>query len=445
MSTKECRNEENTEFNELMDVAFMALLNNTQDMMFIKDANLRYVAVSMPFVRMVGKEKVEDILHKTDLEVFEDENLAKRYIADDQKLISGGKNLIDYIEPITDDNGHARYGSTSKYILSNHEGKMVGLLGITKDITRMYIAKQRYQQELQYLFELPEDTYAVSYIDVDSWRIISQRRQLINENTLQACLSIESLSEAACDSIVDKDSEAAEFYRNFTPSNLKEIYESGRRGLTFRYQRRLAEDIVRWVRNEVHFLVDADSGHLCVMLTAKDIDAPKREAEKMVIAARMDKMTMVLNRETTMNAIRKILSEEKESRHVLFMVDVDNFKGLNDRMGHQTGDEFLVALAAEIKKCFRESDVVGRVGGDEFFALMRNVTEISHVQHKARELLETGNKVCSKYEEVSCSVSIGISLFPENGKTLEDLYGAADMALYQAKRKGKKQFVFASL
>lgn len=446
MNAKECNNKGNPEANELMevlDIAFMALINNTQDMIFVKDAGMRYVAASMPFVRMVGKENAEDILHKTDLEIFEDENLAKRYIADDKKLISGGKNLIDYIEPITDDNGHARYGSTSKYILSNREGKIMGLLGITKDITRMYIAKQRYQQELQYLFELPADTYAVSYIDVDSWRIISQRRQLIDENTFQACLSVEALCEAAYDSIVDKDSEVAQFYRDFTPSKLKDIYESGRSRLTFKYQRYLAEGIVRWVRNEVNFLIDADSGHLCVMLTAKDIDAQKREEENLVLAARMDKMTMVLNRETTMNAIRKILLEEAECLHALFMVDVDNFKGLNDQMGHQTGDEFLVTLASEIKDCFRESDIVGRVGGDEFFALMRNVTDLSHVEHKARELLETGNRVCEKYWEVSFSVSIGISLFPENGRTLEDLYGAADIALYQAKREGKKQFVFA--
>ena len=443
MITEENRNEGTNEGNELVDRAFATLLSHTQDMMFIKDANMRYVAASVPFVRMVGKEKVEDILYKSDLEIFEDENLAKRYIADDKKLISSGKNLIDYIEPITDDNGHARYGSTSKYILTNKEGKMIGLLGVTKDITRLYIAKQRYQQELQYLFELPEDTYAVSYIDIDSWRIISQRRQLIGENTFQACLTVEALCEAACESIVEQDSEAAEFYRNFTQSYLKQIYESGRRSLTFKYQRKLADGIVRWIRNEVHFLVDADSGQLCIMLTAKDIDAPKREAEKMALAARMDKMTMLLNRETAMSDIRKILTEEPEEKHALFMLDVDNFKALNDQLGHQTGDEFLILLAKEMQKCFRKIDVVGRVGGDEFFVLMRNITERAHVENKACELLEIGKRVCEKYEQVSSSVSVGISIFPENGKTLEELYGAADAALYQAKRKGKNQFVFA--
>ena len=443
MITEENKNEGLTEIAELIDRAFMALLSHTQDMMFIKDANMRYVAASMPFVRMVGKEKVEDILYKSDLEIFEDENLAKRYIADDKKLIRSGKNLIDYIEPITDDNGHARYGSTSKYILTNKEGKMIGLLGVTKDITQLYIMKQRYQQELQYLFKLPEDTYAVSYIDVDAWRIISQRRQLIQENTLQACVSVEALSEAACESIVDKDSAAAEFYRNFTQSHLKEIYESGRRNLTFKYQRKLADGIVRWVRNEVNFLIDADSGQLCVMLTAKDIDAPKREAEKMAMAARMDKMTMLLNRETTMSDIRKILTEEPEEKHALFMLDVDNFKALNDQLGHQTGDEFLISLAKEMQKCFRKIDVVGRVGGDEFFVLMRNITERAHIENKACELLEISKRVCEKYEKISFSVSVGISMFPEHGKTLEELYGNADAALYQAKREGKNQFVFA--
>ena len=158
---------------DLIYAAFQTMLNYTSDMMFIKDINLVYVAVSRAFVKMVGKECASEIIGKTDLEIFADENLAKRYVSDDRKLLEKGDNLIDYMEPITDEGGHARYGSTSKYILYNEDGHYSGILGVTRDITRDYIARRHYQQELNYLFELPADTYAVSYIDVDSWRIIS--------------------------------------------------------------------------------------------------------------------------------------------------------------------------------------------------------------------------------------------------------------------------------
>ena len=429
----------------LINAAFLAILDNTEDMMFIKDANLRYVVASMPFVKMVGKQSLEEIVDRTDLDIFDDENLARRYIADDRKLISRNDNIINYIEPIPDDDGHPRYGSTSKYLLTDQDGKFMGLLGVTRDITRDYIAKQHYQQELTYLFKLPPDTYAVSYMDVDEWRIISQRKQKIEEGTIQSCYTVETLVEAAQMSIVDAECEAAEFYRNFTKEYLKEIYASGRIELSFTYRRKVGENIVRWVHNGIRFLTDAENGHLCVMLTAKDVEAKKREADKLLKAAQMDKMTMVLNRETAMDYIRTTLSIKEDYRHALFMIDVDNFKNLNDTMGHQKGDEFLIAMAAEIKDNFGDDDVVGRIGGDEFFVLMKNITDMDEAKRKAQDLLINIRKVCETYESAALSVSIGVGLYPENGKFLEELYAKADEALYEAKHKGKNQFVFATV
>ena len=431
--------------NNLLDVAFQTMLKNSRDMMFIKDINSVYVAASGPFVKMVGKETEAQLLGKTDAEIFDDKNLAKRYLADDRKLIAGGIDLVDYIEPIPEEEeGKARYGSTSKYILRNQEGKTMGILGITRDITRDYVARQHYQHELQYLFELPKDTYAISYVDVDSWRIISQRRQLINQDTMQECQTVEQLVDAAIDSIMDKNCDAAKFYKDFTAENIRRIYEQGENHISFTYRRKMADGMERWVHNEIRFLLDIDSGHLCAMLSAKDIDAEKREQQELAVAAKMDRMTMLLNRETTMRYIRRVLEENETEKHVLFMFDVDNFKHLNDTMGHQKGDEFLVELARGLKKSFRDSDIVGRVGGDEFFALMKNVPDTALVERKANELLNTIQEICADYADIRLSGSIGIGIYPENGKTLDELYGQADAALYQAKRKGKNQYVFAS-
>ena len=429
----------------LIDAAFQLLMQNSKDMMFVKDADLVYRAASLAFVRMVGKETMDELIGKTDAEIFADKSLARRYAADDKKLIKNGKDLLDYIEPITEaEDGQARYGSTSKYLLRDDKGVVKGILGVTRDITKDYIARQHYQQELRYLFALPKDTYAVSFIDIDDWRIISQRRQLIAEGTLQECHTVEGLVEAAVASIADENCGAAVFYNHFTPTFLREIYDTGRMHLTFRYQRRLGENMVRWVHNDIRFIVDVDSQHLCAMLSAKDIDEEKREEQKLVTAAKMDKMTMLYNRETTMDSIRKILADEPDKNHVLFMIDVDNFKNLNDSRGHQAGDEFLIDLASEIKGSFRETDVVGRIGGDEFFALMRNVPGDSITLRKAQELLDTMQEVCEDYSDLNLSSSIGISLYPEDGTTLDELYAQADGALYEAKRKGKNRFMFAT-
>ncbi len=429
--------------NTLIHSAFRAMLEGTKDMVFVKDANLVYVAASMPFAQMTGRDCVEDLIERTDFDLFSDIELAERYVADDRKLLQEGKNLIDYVEPIPDENGQARYGSTSKYILRDENNEIIGILGITRDITREYIARQHYQQELTYLFELPADTFAVAYIDIDDWRLISQRRQSINEGSLQSCFTLEGFCEAAVESIVDEENEAMAFYRDFSQESLKGIHASGRCNLSFEYQRRLTNGKVRWVHNTVRFLIEVDSGHLCAMLSAKDIEAEKREERKLLEAAQMDRMTMLLNRDTTMEKINSILTGEPDNMHVLFMIDVDNFKLLNDTQGHPAGDSFLINFAEEIRAHFRDTDVVGRVGGDEFFALMRKVSGVHETAKKAEEVLEAIQNVCADYSDVHISGSIGISVYPENGQTLDELYAQADSALYQAKRKGKNQYVYA--
>ncbi len=427
----------------VINSAFKTLIDNTNDLIFIKDSNLVYVYASLPFIKMTGKKCLEDISGKTDLEIFEDKNLAVRYIYDDNRLLSSRRNLINYTEPITDENGQARYGSTSKYILYDDNGKIIGLLGITRDITREYISRQRYQQELKYLFKLPENTYEVCYIDIDSWRVISQRRQPIDDCIFQNCNTIEELCKFAVDSIIDKNCKAYEFYSNFNAEMLKEIYKSGRNDISFSYKRNMSENVSRWIYNEIRFITDVDSGHLCAMLSAKDIEKEKQEEHNLLMSAKMDKMTMLLNRETTMEYIRNILENETESGHTLFMFDVDNFKKLNDTLGHQEGDKFLITLAKVLKKSFRESDVVGRIGGDEFFVLLKNVSSTTTAEKKAEELFVSVQKVCDEYPEIPLSLSIGISMYPENGQTVEELYKKSDDALYYAKRKGKNQFIFA--
>lgn len=434
---------ESKDVKKLFDASFETLMENTKDMMFIKDSTLVYRGASMPFVKMVGKESIDQVVGKTDAEIFEDKSLAKRYVADDKKLLKSGKNLEDYIEPIPEENGQARYGSTSKYLLRDENNEVMGIFGVTRDITRDYIARQHYQQELRYLFSLPKDTYAVCFVDIDDWRIISQRRQCIERGAMQECQTVEELVRFAKESIMDENCGAAVFYSNFTPEFLREIYDTGRTNLSFRYQRRVGENMVRWVHNDIRFIVDVDSQHLCAMLSAKDIDEEKREEQKLVTAAKMDKMTMLYNRETTMDSINRVLRDEPDRNHVLFMIDVDNFKNLNDTRGHQAGDEFLIDLASEIRSSFRETDIVGRIGGDEFFALMRNVPGDSITLRKAQELLNTIQEVCEDYTELQLSTSIGISMYPQDGTTLEELYAQADGALYEAKRKGKNRYVFA--
>ena len=112
-------------------------------------------------------------------------------------------------------------------------------------------------------------------------------------------------------------------------------------------------------------------------------------------------------------------------------------------MGHLAGDECLRQIAVAMQKCFRSNDLVGRIGGDEFVVFMRNVPDVNTVYHQAEILRSTLERLAVSMPDESHSVSIGISLYPENGSDLNTLYEAADQAMYQAKRSGKNRAVFA--
>ena len=124
------------------------------------------------------------------------------------------------------------------------------------------------------------------------------------------------------------------------------------------------------------------------------------------------------------------------------MMDLNHFRQVNDRFGHQIGDEILAKFGMLLSE-LEEEILSCRIGGDEFWVLMRNIQSVEAVKQKAQELCERIMMMCNGYQEIALSGSIGISFFPQDGTTLEDLYAKADEALYEAKRNGKSQFVLS--
>lgn len=428
----------------IIHAAFKAYIENTVDMVFVKDIHLHYVAASVPFVQMVGKNREEEIIGRSDFEIFEDTELAKRYTDDDKKLLAADRSLLNYVEPLADDQGHPRYSSTSKYILRDEKGEAIGILGMSRDITREYLARQRYQQELTYLFELPSDTYAALFMDIDDWRIIRHQRHTVGENVLEICETMESFAQNALDCLVDPgDMVTRQFYKTLSKETLLEICDVGKRQFSLEYLRRMPNGEPVWVRTDINFMIDPENSHLCAIWSMKNIDSQRQETMNLIHAAEYDEMTGILNRASTIKYIEQTLETRSHECHALFAIDVDNFKSLNDNFGHQTGDEFLISLSKAIKACFRESDVIGRMGGDEFFVLMKNVPDRLIVSEKAETLLRIGRSICAAYANLNITLSIGISMFPMNGRNLDELYASADGSLYQAKNQGKNRMIFA--
>ena len=121
-------------------------------------------------------------------------------------------------------------------------------------------------------------------------------------------------------------------------------------------------------------------------------------------------------------------------------LDLDGFKGVNDRSGHAAGDAVLVAVADCLRACVREADFVCRVGGDEFVILLPNITD-SEAAAIARRIISRVSEPFEFAPGARVGASIGLASAPRDGMTADELLGAADRAMYEAKRRGKGGFV----
>ena len=193
MLTIKARDPESSETRDLLSNAITRLLVHSREKIFIKDKNLVYRAASQKFANMAGWESAGQLIGKTDFEVFEDQDLAQHYRDDDLRLIERQHDFIDYVEPITEKDGHPRYASTSKYVLKDENGHFIGIAGVSRDVTNEYYMKRHSNPALQYLFDLPENVYFAIYMDLEEWRIVNEHHQMVNGHEFAAHANIEHL------------------------------------------------------------------------------------------------------------------------------------------------------------------------------------------------------------------------------------------------------------
>lgn len=158
-----------------------------------------------------------------------------------------------------------------------------------------------------------------------------------------------------------------------------------------------------------------------------------------------DHLTGLANRRSLSNRLKQVLKESKRYRRTaaLMYLDLDDFKRINDSMGHDAGDALIKQIASRLQGAVRESDFVARLGGDEFSVLLLNETSVENAAKIAEKLInEIERPVCINGRCFSISASIGITLVPNDGDEVSTLLRSADLAMYAAKQAGKNSFHF---
>jgi diguanylate cyclase (GGDEF)-like protein/PAS domain S-box-containing protein len=176
-----------------------------------------------------------------------------------------------------------------------------------------------------------------------------------------------------------------------------------------------------------------------------DITKHKENEEQIRYQANYDALTGLPNRSLLSDRLNQAIASAHRENWMLavLFVDLDHFKVVNDTFGHVVGDELLQLVSARVKACLRESDTVARFGGDEFIILLQDVTEMDSVAHVASNIIEQITRVFSLYgREIYIGASIGITVYPDDAVNADSLLRNADMAMYQAKERGRNTYQF---
>lgn len=179
--------------------------------------------------------------------------------------------------------------------------------------------------------------------------------------------------------------------------------------------------------------------------SARDITARKASEERSLRIANYDSLTNLPNRclfrERLQHEIKH--ASRKKLHLALLFIDLDSFKEVNDRFGHAAGDQLLQQVATRISACVRDTDTVARLGGDELTVILTDVTDRTHIDTIASKIIsELGRMFTLAAGDATISASIGITLYPSDGNTSDELVRNADEAMYASKGAGGNQYKF---
>ncbi|RDY26456.1 GGDEF domain-containing protein [Romboutsia weinsteinii] len=196
----------------------------------------------------------------------------------------------------------------------------------------------------------------------------------------------------------------------------------------------------KWFSYQVASYYSEENKSFIAISYAKDINDKKIKELEYIRKSERDPLTGIYNKIKSQELIERYISKHgTNKKSALFIVDIDNFKNINDRLGHIFGDAVLVDISNELNSMFRDTDIVGRIGGDEFIILIKDIQSEEILIRKAEEILSIfrNSFVGENSKKHKVSGSIGISQYPKDGNSFEDLYIKADEALYNSKEIGK--------
>ena len=453
-------------------LSLQALIDRLPDNLWVKDVNSRFVIANQVTATRMGIAGPAELAGKTDLELLSPE-IARKFFADEQEIIRTGQPMIDKEEFV-----FKTWISTTKVPLRNDRNEIFGVAGISRDITERKLADALREGQAQIL-----EMIAMSAPLGD----VLERLVLLIESQFKGILaSVQLLDETgtrlrhgAAPSLPDSYNKAIDG-ASIGPNAGSCGTSAYRREPVFvadvmtdprweDYKDLAAEHGLRscWstpilshkgkilgtfaiYASEVREPAEVEAGLaglIDVATRIAGIAIERKQAEDRIhFMANHDALTGLPNRALLNDRLSQaILYAQRYDRWVTALfVDLDNFKFINDSLGHNAGDELLKTVARRMVSCIRATDTVVRIGGDEFVIVLfdqpKDVDVISEIVRKIQSAI--AEPVRLEGHDLSVTSSIGIANYPNDGVDTDALLANADAALYRAKDVGRDNFQF---
>ncbi|WP_051221374.1 PAS domain S-box protein [Neptunomonas japonica] len=211
------------------------------------------------------------------------------------------------------------------------------------------------------------------------------------------------------------------------------------------FQNRKKDGQLFWEQAHIAPVINEVGNVKHYLAVKQDITQQKNQEERILYQAHYDSLTGLPNRFLSLDRLSQMLKDTQRSQAqvAVFFLDLDDFKKVNDTLGHQIGDELLVEAALRLKTAVRDVDVIGRLGGDEFIILIDQLESNAIIAQLAEKLLEQFRAPFQlKGRELVSTVSIGVSVYPTDGLTPAELLRQADAAMYHSKEQGRNTYNF---
>ncbi len=410
-----------------------AIVEHIPVMVFVKRASdLHFELFNRAGEELLGYSR-SDLLGKGNYDLWPKEQ-GDWFTAADRKVLASKEIVEIPEEPIRAANGETRYLHTWKVALCDAGGEPTNLLGISIDITKQKAA----EKEMRIASTAFETHEAIMITDADA-------------NIIRVNQAFQDITGFSAEDVLGKNPRILSSGRQdqeFYAAMWQQLLNSGTWTGEIWDKRKNGQIYPKWLT--ITAVKDNAGKTTEYVAIFSDITARKQAEEEIYSLAYYDLLTKLPNRRLLLDRIRQAQSISARSKHygALLFLDMDRFKTLNDTLGHDHGDLFLIEIAKRMQRCVREVDTVARIGGDEFVVLIEeigsNAEEVSQkvalIAEKIRASLSSPYQL--KEHEHHSSPSIGVSLYRGNDEALETLLKQADMAMYQAKESGRNAVRF---